>query len=146
METKQAEVGAGAKVPHLSYVGDATIGERANIGAGVIFVNYDGVAKHRTQVGEAAFVGSNSSLVAPVTVGDGAYVAAGSAVDQGRARRERSAVARGQQRNMEGWVERRRAGHPVGGGAPRAPHGGRRRCGAEAGGGIHGTAEAPCAR
>ena len=109
VETKQAEVGAGAKIPHLAYVGDASIGERANVGAGVIFVNYDGTAKHHTQVGEAAFVGSNSSLVAPVVVGDGAYVAAGSTVTTD-VPSGALGVARGQQRNLEGWVERRRPG------------------------------------
>ncbi len=109
VETKQAVVGAGAKIPHLAYVGDADVGERANVGAGVIFVNYDGTAKYRTQVGEAAFVGSNSSLVAPVTIGDGAYVAAGSAVTMD-VPAGALAVARGRQRNVEGWVERRRAG------------------------------------
>src|SRR5690606_1146248 len=80
VETKNAHLGEGAKVGHQAYVGDATIGPYANIGAGTIFVNYDGVAKHRTEVGEAAFVGCDTSLVAPVTVGDGAYVAAGSAI------------------------------------------------------------------
>ena len=73
-------IGEGAKVPHLTYVGDADIGAGANIGAGTIFVNYDGVTKHHTDVGAHAVVGSNSVLVAPVTVGDGAYTAAGSAI------------------------------------------------------------------
>lgn len=109
VETKQASIGAGAKVPHLAYVGDASVGERANVGAGVIFVNYDGVAKHHTQVGEAAFVGSNSSLVAPLTIGDGAYVAAGSTVTKD-VPAGTLGVARGQQRNLEGWVARRRPG------------------------------------
>ena len=80
MELKNAEVGPGAKVPHLTYVGDAHIGAGANIGAGTIFANYDGVAKHHTDVGEHAFVGSNSVLVAPVAIGDGAYTAAGSVI------------------------------------------------------------------
>lgn len=109
VELKQAEVGEGAKVPHLTYVGDATIGPEANIGAGTVFVNYDGAAKHHTQVGRAAFVGSNSSLVAPVTVGDGAYVAAGSAITRDVGPGE-LAVTRTQQRNLPGWVVRRRAG------------------------------------
>ncbi len=80
VEMKKAELGDGAKVPHLSYVGDATIGAGTNIGAGTIFANYDGVAKHHTTVGDHTFVGSDSVLVAPVTVGDGAYVAAGSTI------------------------------------------------------------------
>lgn len=109
VEVKQAELGEGAKVPHLTYVGDATIGPEANIGAGTVFVNYDGVAKHHTQVGQAAFVGSNSSLVAPVTVGDGAYVAAGSEVTKD-VPPGALAVTRGTQRNLAGWVPRRRAG------------------------------------
>jgi bifunctional UDP-N-acetylglucosamine pyrophosphorylase/glucosamine-1-phosphate N-acetyltransferase len=109
VEVKQSEVGERAKVPHLTYVGDATIGPDANIGAGTVFVNYDGVAKHHTEVGQAAFVGSNSSLVAPVTLGDGAYVAAGSTVTKEVAAGALG-VTRGQQRNIDGWVVRRRAG------------------------------------
>ncbi|WP_326562496.1 bifunctional UDP-N-acetylglucosamine diphosphorylase/glucosamine-1-phosphate N-acetyltransferase GlmU [Micromonospora sp. NBC_01796] len=109
VEVKNSEVGAGAKVPHLSYVGDATIGARANIGAATIFVNYDGVAKHRTTVGEAAFVGCDTTLIAPVEVGAGAYVAAGSAIDSD-VPPGALGVARGRQRNIEGWVARRRAG------------------------------------
>ncbi|MFI6760289.1 bifunctional UDP-N-acetylglucosamine diphosphorylase/glucosamine-1-phosphate N-acetyltransferase GlmU [Micromonospora sp. NPDC050417] len=109
VEVKNSEVGAGAKVPHLSYVGDATIGARANIGAATIFVNYDGVAKHRTTVGEAAFVGCDTTLMAPVEVGPGAYVAAGSAIDKD-VPAGALGVARGRQRNIDGWVARRRAG------------------------------------
>ena len=109
VETKNADIGDGAKVPHLTYCGDATIGEGANIGAGTIFANYDGVAKHHTTVGKHSFIGSDSVLVAPVTIGDGAYVGAGSAlthdVDPGQI-----AVARGHQRNIDGWVARSRAG------------------------------------
>ncbi len=75
-ETKNADIGAGAKVPHLAYVGDATVGARSNIGAGTIVVNYDGVAKHRTDIGADVRIGANNSLVAPVTVGDGAYTGA----------------------------------------------------------------------
>lgn len=109
VETKNAVIGRGTKVPHLTYVGDATIGDDANIGAGTIFVNYDGVNKHHTTVGDAAFIGSNSSLVAPVTVGDGAFVAAGSAVTKDVPPGS-LAVSRVPQRNVDGWVERRRAG------------------------------------
>ncbi|MFC0036758.1 bifunctional UDP-N-acetylglucosamine diphosphorylase/glucosamine-1-phosphate N-acetyltransferase GlmU [Actinomadura rayongensis] len=111
VELKNAEVGEKAKVPHLSYVGDAEIGAGANIGAGTIFANYDGVNKHRTEVGPAAFVGSNSVLVAPVRVGDGAYTAAGSTVTQD-VPPGAIGVARGRQRNIEGWVGRKRAGTP----------------------------------
>ncbi len=109
VETKNARIGAGAKVPHLTYCGDATIGEGANIGAGTIFANYDGVAKHRTTVGRHSFVGSDSVLIAPVDIADGAYVAAGSAIE-GRVGPGQIAVARGRQRNVDGWVARRRAG------------------------------------
>ena len=109
VETKNAELGEGAKVPHLSYVGDASIGAKANIGAGTIFANYDGVAKHRTTVGEAAFVGSDTVLIAPVEVGPGAYVAAGSAIAK-EVPSGNLGVTRAQQRNVEGWTARRRAG------------------------------------
>jgi bifunctional UDP-N-acetylglucosamine pyrophosphorylase / glucosamine-1-phosphate N-acetyltransferase len=109
VETKNAKIGEGAKVPHLTYCGDATIGEGANIGAGTIFANYDGVTKHHTTVGAHSFVGSDSVLIAPVNIADGAYVGAGSAVtaDVGPGQ---IAVARGIQRNIAGWVARRRAG------------------------------------
>lgn len=109
VETKNAEVGAGAKVPHLTYVGDATIGEQTNIGASSVFVNYDGVAKHRTVIGSHARTGADNMFVAPVRVGDGAYTAAGSViisdVPPGAL-----GIARGQQRNVAGWVARRRPG------------------------------------
>lgn len=109
VEVKNSELGAGAKVPHLSYVGDATIGARANIGAATIFVNYDGVNKHHTTVGEAAFIGCDTCLIAPVEVEPGAYVGAGSvissAVPSGAL-----AVTRSPQRNVAGWVERKRPG------------------------------------
>jgi bifunctional UDP-N-acetylglucosamine pyrophosphorylase/glucosamine-1-phosphate N-acetyltransferase len=109
VEMKKAIVGPGAKVPHLTYVGDAEIGAGANIGAGTIFANYDGVTKNRTDVGEHTFVGSNSVLVAPVRIADGAYIAAGSAIDSD-VPPGAIGIARGRQRNVEGWVERRRAG------------------------------------
>jgi bifunctional UDP-N-acetylglucosamine pyrophosphorylase/glucosamine-1-phosphate N-acetyltransferase len=109
VETKNAELGEGAKVPHLSYVGDAAIGAKSNIGAGTIFANYDGVNKHRTTVGEAAFVGSDTVLVAPVEVGPGAYVAAGSVIT-GPVPAGALGVTRAPQRNVEGWTARRRAG------------------------------------
>lgn len=109
VETKNSEIGEGAKVPHQSYVGDATIGAHANIGAGTIVVNYDGQAKHHTDVGEAAFVGCNANLVAPVTIGDGAYVAAGTTVTKDVAAGA-LAVERGTQQEIDGWVVRRRPG------------------------------------
>ena len=109
VETKNAQIGAGAKVPHLTYCGDATIGEGANIGAGTIFANYDGVAKHHTTVGRHSFVGSDSVLVAPVEIADGAYVGAGSTIE-GDVGPGQIAVGRARQRNIDGWVARRRAG------------------------------------
>ena len=107
VELKKADIGPGAKVPHLSYVGDATVGAGANIGAGVIFANYDGVRKNRTEVGEHAFVGSNTVLVAPVGIGGGAYTAAGSVIDQDVPPGDLG-VARGHQHNSDGWVLRTR--------------------------------------
>ncbi|GAA1427486.1 bifunctional UDP-N-acetylglucosamine diphosphorylase/glucosamine-1-phosphate N-acetyltransferase GlmU [Microlunatus lacustris] len=109
VETKNAQLGAGAKVPHLSYVGDAVIGDGANIGAGVIFANYDGQHKATTTVGAFSFVGSNSVLTAPVVVADGAYVAAGSTITTD-VEIGALAVSRGRQRNVAGWVVRKRAG------------------------------------
>jgi bifunctional UDP-N-acetylglucosamine pyrophosphorylase/glucosamine-1-phosphate N-acetyltransferase len=109
VETKNTTIGAGAKVPHLTYAGDALIGDGANIGAGTIFANYDGVTKSTTHVGRSSFVGSNSVLVAPLSIGDGAYVAAGSTLT-GEVGPGQLAVARGQQRNITGWVARKRAG------------------------------------
>lgn len=101
-EVKKATIGAGAKVNHLSYIGDADIGAHANIGAGTITCNYDGVNKFQTTIGAHAFIGSNSALVAPVTIGDGATVAAGSVVTKDVDAHE-LAVARGKQRNIKGW-------------------------------------------
>jgi bifunctional UDP-N-acetylglucosamine pyrophosphorylase/glucosamine-1-phosphate N-acetyltransferase len=101
-EVKKSQIGAGAKVNHLTYIGDATIGANANIGAGTITCNYDGINKFKTEIGENAFIGSNSSLVAPVTIGANAMVAAGSTVTKDVAAEE-LAVARGKQRNISGW-------------------------------------------
>ena len=109
VETKNSSIGDGAKVPHLTYAGDATIGEGANVGAGTIFANYDGVAKHRSIVGKHSFIGSNSVLVAPANIADGAYIAAGTALTEGVGPGE-IAVGRGKQRNIAGWVARKRAG------------------------------------
>lgn len=109
VETKNAQIGDGAKVPHLTYCGDATIGEGSNIGAGTIFANYDGVAKSRTTIGKHSFVGSNSVIVAPVHIADGAYVAAGSTVIKDVAPGELG-ISRAEQRNVAGWVGRKREG------------------------------------
>ena len=102
VELKNAVLGDGAKAGHLSYLGDAEIGARTNIGAGTITCNYDGANKHRTVMGEDVFVGSNSALVAPVTLGDGVTTAAGSVVTSD-VPANNLAVARGRQRNIEGW-------------------------------------------
>ena len=102
VETKQAEIGPGAKINHLSYVGDSVVGRDANLGAGVITCNYDGAAKHRTVIGDNAFVGSGSELVAPVTVGDGATVGAGTTLTRD-APADRLTVARSPQRTIDGW-------------------------------------------
>ena len=109
VETKNARIGAGAKAPHQAYLGDAVVGDGANIGAGVIFANYDGVRKETTTVGTGSFVGSNSVLNAPVQIADGAYVAAGSTITNDVGPGE-LAVARQRQRNIPGWVARKRAG------------------------------------
>jgi len=109
VEMKNATLGAGSKVPHLSYVGDATIGEGTNIGAATIFVNYDGVEKHHTTVGDHVRVGSDSMLVAPITIGDGAYTAAGSVITQD-VPPGAIGVARAKQSNVLGWVMRKRSG------------------------------------
>jgi bifunctional UDP-N-acetylglucosamine pyrophosphorylase/glucosamine-1-phosphate N-acetyltransferase len=109
VETKNAQIGAGAKVPHLSYVGDAEIGEGSNIGAGTIFANYDGVAKHRTVVGKHAKTASNNTFVAPVRIGDGAATGAGSVIRED-VPPGALAVSAGRQRHLADWVLRRRAG------------------------------------
>ena len=109
VEMKNASVGEGAKVPHLSYVGDATIGEHTNIGAASVFVNYDGEHKHHSVVGSYCKTGADNMFVAPVTVGDGVYTAAGSVIIKD-VPSGALAVARGQQRNIEGWVIRKRPG------------------------------------
>lgn len=107
-ELKNVRFGAYAKAHHHSYLGDADIGARVNIGAGAITVNYDGRAKHRTVVQPGGFIGCNANLIAPVTIGEGAYVAAGSTVDEDVPARS-LAIARERQRNILGWVERRRS-------------------------------------
>jgi bifunctional UDP-N-acetylglucosamine pyrophosphorylase/glucosamine-1-phosphate N-acetyltransferase len=102
VETKQARVGAGSKINHLSYVGDSVLGEGVNIGAGTITCNYDGVAKHETQLGDGVFVGSNSTLVAPLEIAAGAFVAAGSTLTRAVPAGD-LAIGRGRQRNIDGW-------------------------------------------
>ncbi|HME28814.1 MAG TPA: bifunctional UDP-N-acetylglucosamine diphosphorylase/glucosamine-1-phosphate N-acetyltransferase GlmU [Pseudolabrys sp.] len=107
VEVKEAKIEAGAKANHLAYIGDARVGEGANVGAGTITCNYDGVAKHRTDIGKGAFIGSNSALVAPVKIGDGAYIGTGTVVTKdvpGGA----LAIARAKQTVKEGWAKRLR--------------------------------------
>jgi bifunctional UDP-N-acetylglucosamine pyrophosphorylase/glucosamine-1-phosphate N-acetyltransferase len=108
VETKQADIGPGSKLPHLSYVGDATLGRDCNIGAGTIFCNYDGVNKHHTRLGDRVFVGSNSSLQAPLTLGDDSFVAMASAVTQD-VPAEALAVARSRQVNKPHYAKRLRS-------------------------------------
>jgi len=105
VEVKNVTLGTGAKANHLAYLGDGSVGVGANIGAGTIFCNYDGFFKHRTEVGEGAFVGSNSSLVAPVTIGDGAMIGSGSVVTK-RVGAGELALARAPQVNKAGWATR----------------------------------------
>ncbi|AWB86987.1 bifunctional UDP-N-acetylglucosamine diphosphorylase/glucosamine-1-phosphate N-acetyltransferase GlmU [Mycetocola zhujimingii] len=109
VETKNAKIGTGSKVPHLSYVGDAEIGEQSNIGAGSIFANYDGVKKHSSVVGSHVRTGSHGVFVAPVTIGDGAYTGAGTVVRKD-VPAGALAINVAPQRNMAGWVETHRAG------------------------------------
>ncbi|MCU1648457.1 MAG: glmU, partial [Nocardia sp.] len=109
VETKNANIGAHSKVPHLTYVGDATIGEHSNIGASSVFVNYDGVKKHHTVVGSHVRTGSDTMFIAPLTVGDGVYTAAGTVLRR-NVPPGALAVSGGAQRNLEGWVQRNRPG------------------------------------
>jgi bifunctional UDP-N-acetylglucosamine pyrophosphorylase/glucosamine-1-phosphate N-acetyltransferase len=108
VETKKARVGKGAKVNHLTYLGDAIVGAGSNIGAGVITCNYDGVNKHTTQIGEGVFVGSDSTLVAPIAIGDGAYIGAGSCITK-EVPANALAVGRSRQVTKEGWAAARRS-------------------------------------
>ena len=112
VETKKARLGDGAKANHLAYLGDASVGAESNIGAGAITCNYDGVAKHRTEIGDGVFVGTNATLVAPLTLEDEAYVGAGSTITSAVGRAE-LAISRGRQRNIQGWTppaKRRKGG------------------------------------
>ena len=111
VEVKNARLGQGVKAGHLAYLGDAEVGEGTNIGAGVITANYDGERKHRTKIGRRAFIGSNSVLIAPVEVGDEGFVAGGSAINQD-VPAGALAIARAKQKNLEGWVWRRRGRYP----------------------------------
>ena len=108
VEAKNARLAAGAKANHLAYIGDASVGERANIGAGTITCNYDGFFKYKTEIGAGAFVGSNSALVAPVTIGDGAIVAAGSVVTR-NVEADALCLVRPAQEAKPGWAKRFRA-------------------------------------
>jgi len=107
VELKKTKLGRGSKASHLTYLGDATVGENANIGAGTITCNYDGQKKHQTTIGDGAFVGSNSTLVAPVTIGDGAYTAAGSVITK-NVTEDALAIGRARQEEKQGWARRRR--------------------------------------
>jgi bifunctional UDP-N-acetylglucosamine pyrophosphorylase/glucosamine-1-phosphate N-acetyltransferase len=110
-ETKKVTLGRGSKANHLAYLGDAVIGDGVNVGAGVITCNYDGVHKHTTTIGDGVFVGSDSTLVAPVSIGDGAYVGAGSCITQS-VPAGALALGRSRQVNKEGWAEAKRGRKP----------------------------------
>jgi bifunctional UDP-N-acetylglucosamine pyrophosphorylase/glucosamine-1-phosphate N-acetyltransferase len=122
VETKNARIGDGSKVPHLSYLGDAEVGVGANVGAGTIIANYDGVEKHRTEVGDHVRTGAHNVFVAPVRIGDGAYTGAGTVV-----RKDvppgALALTVASQRNVEGWVARNRPGTAAAQAAEKAPNG-----------------------
>jgi bifunctional UDP-N-acetylglucosamine pyrophosphorylase/glucosamine-1-phosphate N-acetyltransferase len=119
VEVKNADIGAGSKVPHLTYVGDATVGEHSNIGASSVFVNYDGVRKQRTVVGSHVRTGSDNTFVAPLRIGDGAYTGAGTVVRED-VPPGALAVSAGAQRTIEGWVEKKRSGTAAAEAAARA--------------------------
>jgi bifunctional UDP-N-acetylglucosamine pyrophosphorylase / glucosamine-1-phosphate N-acetyltransferase len=112
VEVKEAVIETGAKANHLSYIGDATVGAGANVGAGTITCNYDGVGKYRTEIGKNAFIGSNSALVAPVKIGEGAYVGSGSVITRD-VPPDALAISRGKQEIKEGWARRRREAAPA---------------------------------
>lgn len=109
VEAKNATIGEGSKVPHLTYIGDATVGKHSNIGASSVFANYDGINKHHTTIGDYCRTGSDTMFVAPVTIGDGAYTGAGTVVTED-VPPGALAIKEGRQRNIEGWVENRRPG------------------------------------
>lgn len=112
VEAKNAKIGRGSKVPHLTYIGDATVGEHSNIGASSVFVNYDGVNKHHTTIGSHVRTGSDTMFIAPVNVGDGAYSGAGTVIKDD-VPPGALAVSGGKQRNIEGWVTKKRPGTPA---------------------------------
>ena len=107
-EVKNATIDEGAKINHLTYIGDAHIGARANVGAGTVTCNYDGFRKYKTEIGEDAFIGSNSSLVAPVTIEAGAYIASGSVISKSVSAGS-LAIGRARQEEKPGWAKKRRA-------------------------------------
>src|SRR5205085_1848775 len=107
VETKKATIGEGTKVPHLTYLGDAKVGPKTNIGAGTITCNYDGFQKHPTNIGKGVFIGSDSVLVAPVRIGDHAYVAAGSTITE-NVPDDSLGIGRGRQVNKPGWASKKR--------------------------------------
>jgi bifunctional UDP-N-acetylglucosamine pyrophosphorylase/glucosamine-1-phosphate N-acetyltransferase len=107
VEMKKAVIGEGSKVPHLTYLGDAHVGAKTNIGAGTITCNYDGFGKHPTNIGRGVFVGSDTTIVAPVRIGDGAYVAAGSTITE-NVPPDSLGIARGRQVNKPRWASRKR--------------------------------------
>ena len=106
VEVKNSSMGDGTKASHLTYIGDSDVGRNVNLGCGVVFVNYDGTNKHRSTIGNGAFIGCNTNLVSPVNVGDGAYIAAGSTVTT-NVPEDALCVARSRQKNIEGWAARR---------------------------------------
>jgi bifunctional UDP-N-acetylglucosamine pyrophosphorylase/glucosamine-1-phosphate N-acetyltransferase len=108
VETKKIRLGKGSKANHLTYLGDAEIGEGVNVGAGVITCNYDGISKRKTTIGNDVFVGSDSTLIAPLTVGNGAYIAAGSCITDD-VPEDALALGRARQTIKEGWVTARRS-------------------------------------
>jgi len=107
VETKNARLGKGTKASHLSYVGDAEVGSNTNIGAGVITVNYDGAYKHKTDIGDDVFVGSDSQLIAPIQIADGATIGAGSTITS-NVEKDQLAISRGRQRQIDGWQRPRK--------------------------------------
>lgn len=108
VEIKNSNLGLGSKAPHLSYIGDADVGSQVNIGCGAIFVNYDGIKKHRTHIGDRAFIGCNTNLIAPLKLGSDTFTAAGSTITRDVPDGALS-VERGEQKNIAGWVERMRS-------------------------------------
>lgn len=108
VQLKNCNLGKGTKMAHLTYVGDADVGDDCNFGCGCVTCNYDGKNKYRTTIGDHAFIGCNTNLVAPVTVGDGAYTAAGSTIT-GEVPADSLAIARSRQTNLEGWAAKRRS-------------------------------------